>query len=190
MDNTWADKSAREGEIDEASMVEAARSDPAAFAELYMRYRGPIYRYLRSRAVNDEDAVDLTQQTFVRAFEAIGQYRNRGLPFGAWLFRIARNLSIDSHRRACPTTPWDLVPDRRVTMEANAPEMAALREESRSKLRNALDRMTVDQRELLALRFGSGLTMREIALIVGKTEGAVKKRVARTLESLRQHYDA
>ncbi|HET7037020.1 MAG TPA: sigma-70 family RNA polymerase sigma factor, partial [Thermomicrobiaceae bacterium] len=78
---------------EEAALVAAAKVDGAAFAALYRRHRGPIYRYLRARTRCDEDAADLTQQVFLKAFEALPRYQERGLPFAAWLFRLARNAA-------------------------------------------------------------------------------------------------
>ncbi|MDQ2741914.1 MAG: sigma-70 family RNA polymerase sigma factor, partial [Chloroflexota bacterium] len=91
---------ARSGWLDcgEAALVRIVQTDPDAFGELCVRYSGRLYSYLRARTQSDEDAADLTQQVFVKAFNALPRYRERGLPFGAWLFRIARNLLIDVQR--------------------------------------------------------------------------------------------
>src|SRR4051812_40918795 len=86
-------------ESQEADLVQAARREPAAFEPLYRYYLSPVYRYLRLRTASDEEAADLTQQVFLRALAALPDYRSKGLPFSAWLFRIARNAAIDAHRR-------------------------------------------------------------------------------------------
>lgn len=190
MDETPACSSERwREETDEGALVVASRSDPAAFGELYVRYRAPVYRYLRSRTGNEDDAVDLTQQVFLRALERLPSYQARGLPFAAWLFRIARNSAIDFYRRSHRADPKDIVQEMSRMPELDDPEAVALRDESRGMVNIALAQLTHEQRELLALRFGGELTMREIARVVGRTEGSVKKRIARALEALRRQYE-
>lgn len=176
-------------EMDEGALVAASRSDPAAFGELYVRYRAPVYRYLRSRTGNEEDAIDLTQQVFLRALERLPSYQARGLPFAAWLFRIARNAAIDFHRRSHRVDPRDIAQEMSRMPELDDPETVALRDESRGMVNIALAQLSDDQREMLALRYGGELTMREIARVLGRTEGSVKKRIARALEALRRHYE-
>lgn len=172
----------------EGALVEAARSDPNAFAELYTLYQAPIFRYLRARTENEDEAMDLMQQTFLRAFECLPTYRDRGLPFSAWLFRIARNIAIDWYRRARPLSSWDHAPDSLLRATEEGPEAAAISEESLGRLQQAAAELTTDQRELLALRFGSELTMREIGQVVGRSEDAVRKKLVRILADLRRHY--
>ena len=87
------------GDDEEPALVDAARSDPAAFVELHARYEACVWRYLRARTATEEDAADLTQQTFLQALDGLPRYRERGLSFAAWLFRIARNVATDHHRR-------------------------------------------------------------------------------------------
>ncbi len=86
-------------ESDDDQLVAAAQADPALFAALYRRYLTRVYRYARARVPTDEDAADATQQVFLQALDALPSYRARGVPFSAWLFRIARNATIDAHRR-------------------------------------------------------------------------------------------
>ncbi|MGH2448817.1 MAG: RNA polymerase sigma factor [Chloroflexota bacterium] len=175
--------------MDEALQVKAAQADPAQFSAIYLRYRVPIYRYLRSRTANDEDTIDLTQQVFLRAIEGLPRYRDRGLPFSAWLFRIARNTAVDAHRRARPSVPLDLVVAELTSDADKGPEASALRNEARARLETALSGLSLDQQELLVLRFGAELTMREIAQVVHRTEGAVKKQLGRALRLMKEQYD-
>ncbi|HEY7416489.1 MAG TPA: sigma factor, partial [Ktedonobacteraceae bacterium] len=72
----------------EAALIEAAKTNPAAFEPLYQRYKGRVYRYLFFRLRHEEDAADLTQQVFLKALSALPGYRIRNIPFAAWLFRI------------------------------------------------------------------------------------------------------
>src|SRR5438270_7946671 len=89
-------------ERDEAALVRAAQDDPAAFGALYEAHVDRVYAYFRSRTENIQDATDLTQQAFLQALDALPRYRPGKVPFAAWLFRIARNLAINFHRRRRP----------------------------------------------------------------------------------------
>lgn len=91
----------------EASLVRAAQADPRLFAALYQRYADRVYADLRARTSLPEDAADLTQQAFLQALDALPDYRPGRAPFAAWLFRIARNIAVDHHRRHRQTVTWD-----------------------------------------------------------------------------------
>lgn len=168
-----------------------AEVDSRAFAALYQRYLARVYRYLRTRTSSDEDAADLTQQVFANALDGLPKYQDRGLPFAAWLFRIARNVVVDHRRRRRDTIAWDSLPEALHPTDQRSegcPEAAVLRQEDLERLRDLLVRLDPDQRELLALRFAGGLTALEIAALVGKSEAAVRKQVARLLQTLKGRY--
>ncbi|HEU4793423.1 MAG TPA: sigma-70 family RNA polymerase sigma factor [Nitrolancea sp.] len=114
-------------------------------------------------------------------------YRNRGVPFAAWLFRIARNVAIDHARRKRITLTWDLLPEA-LHPTNTTPESVVLREEASEPLRVLLSQMDTGKRELLALRFAAGLTSREISAVVGKSEAAVKKQLTRILQTIKEQY--
>ena len=120
---------------DEVALVRAARQEPSAFAALYDRYLGRIYAYLRARTNNDEEAADLTQQVFLQALDALPRYREGRVPFAAWLFRIARNVAIDSHRRRRTSVAWDLVPEALQPVAAHDLEAGVLQREDIARLR-------------------------------------------------------
>ncbi|QBD75352.1 RNA polymerase sigma factor [Ktedonosporobacter rubrisoli] len=172
----------------EIQLVEAARANPADFAPLYNAYSMRVYRYLRTRASSDEDAADLTQQVFLKVLEALPGYRPRGIPFAAWLFRIARHVAIDHHRRHKNIQYWDLLSDIVQSPSEQDPEAVALKQENLARLRSLLARLDVQKRELLALRFAAGLSTVEIAQVVGKSHASVKKQITRTLQSLKEQY--
>ncbi len=86
---------------DEARWIAAAQASPNAFEPLYLRYRGRVYHYLRTRLNNDEDAADATQQVFLQALKALPKYKQRGIPFAVWLFRIAHHLADQSLQSQC-----------------------------------------------------------------------------------------
>lgn len=181
--------SAQNTEVDERSLVEAAQRDAAAFDALYQRYVTRIYRYIRLRVAQEQDALDLTQQVFLKAFDALPRYRPSGVPFSAWLFRIARNAITDHHRRWKSCVAWDFLPESLHPIADADPETTALRHESLDALQHALGTLDPYRRELLALRFASDLTVREIAAVLGKHEATVKSDLRRTLQRLKGLHD-
>ncbi len=170
---------------DEADLIRAAQIDSAAFDILYGRYVTRIYRYTVLRVSNEQDALDLTQQIFLRALAGLPRYRLADIPFGAWLFRIARNAVTDHHRRYKASIPWELVPLSLHPVSPDDPEAAALRQESNHEVRALLASQDDYRRELLALRFAGKLTVREIAAIVNKPDSTVKSDLRRTLFRLK-----
>lgn len=185
----------REGDIgsdgsgrDDMPLVEAARRDTAAFGALYERYRDRVYWYLLTRTRDPEDAADLLQQVFLRAFDAFPRYRPRKGPFAGWLFAIARNAAINFHHRQRATVAWDLVPEALRTPLVDDLEAGVLRREAVAQLRTAFATLDEDKRELLVLRFVAGLTAAEIAAVIGKGEAATKKSLSRTMQTLKERY--
>lgn len=174
---------------DERVLVQAARTDRAAFGVLYQRFYPQVYRFLHARLDGVEEAADLTQQVFVRALTALPGYRERGLPFAAWLFRIARNAAIDAARRQRHASAQGHLPDGASAGDTGDPERHALRHEAMDRLQVLLRGLDPERRDLLALRFAAGLTAREIAAVVGGGEAAVQKRLARTIRTLKEQYD-
>jgi len=170
---------------------EEARVDPADFGRLYERYRDNVYRYLLSRTQTTEEAEDLLQQTFLRAMDALPQYRRKKGPFVAWILGIARNLSVDAHRRRRANLQLDLVPEIFRAGEGSSVEAEVLQREDLSRLGVLFRGLPADKRELLILRFAAGLTVRDIAAVIGKSEDATKKQFSRLLKTLKdQYYDA
>jgi RNA polymerase sigma-70 factor (ECF subfamily) len=171
-------------DVDERALVAAAQRDPAAFDALYRRHLPAVYRYLRARLPSDDEAADLTQQVFLKAFEALPNYHERGLPFVAWLFRIARNAAIDAARVRRPSVAWQL------TRESAAPEAALPHELALGEFTDLLAPLAQDKRELLTLRFVVGLNSREIAAVLGLREATVRKQLSRSLQTLKERYRA
>ena len=176
-----------QGEIDgEVAMIEAAKKHPAAFEPLYHRYKERIYRYLFFRLRQEEDAADLTQQVFLKALSALPAYRSRGVPFAAWLFRIASRMTSDAYRSKKAHVSWEHLPDAdSLLIEADL-ETFLLHQERLDHLRQVLDQLDPVKRELLALRFSAGLSSAEIALVVGKSQAAVKRQLTRVLQGLKE----
>jgi RNA polymerase sigma-70 factor (ECF subfamily) len=161
----------------------AARDDTAAFESLYVRHRSAVYRYLRTRTTEGDDAADLTALTFERAFVAISRYRPGGSGVRAWLFGIARNASIDHGRRRLAAPPPERPPD-----PDEGPEARLVADEAAAELRRRVAALPPDQRDAIVLRFAGGLTAREIGTVLGKTEAASQKLVSRGLAVLKESY--
>lgn len=165
---------------DEAALVAAARHDADAFAVLYRHYVTPIYRYLYSRTGNTGEAQDLTAQVFLEALESLSRYRDRG-NFAAWLFTIARRRAIDHYRRT-PSVSLDDIDDlpARIDLVADLIERETL-----ERLGTLIAQLDAEQRELLQLRFAGDLTFRQIGVVQGRSEAAVKMALRRLVDHLR-----
>jgi RNA polymerase sigma-70 factor, ECF subfamily len=175
---------------DEATTISAAQVDPTAFDALYRRYLEPVYRYVRIQVPHLEDAADLTQQIFLQALDALPTYQARGLPFAAWLFRIARNAVIDSYRRRKGgAVSFELLPEDLHPVAGNDDPLTLVLEREREQRLHALVRaLPPHKQELLLLRFAGQLSSSEIALVVGRSPAAVQKQLTRILLELKGHY--
>ena len=162
----------------------AVQRDPDAFAGLYDRYVDDIYRYLIFRVRNTADAEDITEQVFLRAWQAIGSYRQLGRPFSAWLYSIARNLVIDHFRAARPDT--ELPADALAPAGFAEPPVVLEQTLALDRFRSALRELTADQQQVIILRFIEGLDYDEVAASLGKSAGAVRVIQHRALAKLRQ----
>jgi RNA polymerase sigma-70 factor (ECF subfamily) len=178
----------RERVMDEAAPAQRACDQPIAFETLYRDFRDRIYWYLLARTQQEEDAADLTQQVFVQALGALHQYHARKGSAAAWLFGIARHAAADLHRRRRITIAWDQLPAALHPNDGSDVEGDAVRRESLSRLAQLLTTLPKDKRDLLALRFAGGLTIPEIAAVVGKSAEATRKQLTRTLQSLEEQY--
>jgi RNA polymerase sigma-70 factor, ECF subfamily len=165
--------------------VEAAKDgDPEAFGALFDHFYGPVYRYVAARVGRPSDAEDLAQLVFVKALEALPRYELRGVPFGGWLFRLARNVVIDHVRTRREHVTLDIIVQQS-TEDDGPDELAALRQDMDS-VAFALRRLTPEQREAIQLRFFAGLSAREAALAMGRQEGTVRGLQFRAIAALRR----
>jgi RNA polymerase sigma-70 factor, ECF subfamily len=183
-------------EPSDATLVRRTQQgDASAFAILHRRYYTRIYRLALFQCRKREDAEDIAAETFVKAITHLGSFQLRGETIFPWLARIASNLIIDQGRRASSQkfisldsntqsefrTLLENLPDSGPT-----PEMLAEHTELQEMLRMALTGLPADQSEAILLRFGSDLSLREIATHFGRTEGAIKSLLHRGLVNLRE----
>ena len=171
----------------EAALVERARVEPEAFGQLYELYVDRVYSYIYHRVGNVQEAEDLTARTFYRALEKLDTYEDRGLPFSAWLFRIAHNLVANWHRDQSRRPVVSL--DEAYSGPPQHPEAAAEHAEEEDAMLEAIRTLPDDRQKLLLFKFSEGMSNLEIAAILGRTEGAVKSLYHRTLLSLREEME-
>lgn len=168
----------------EAELIQKAISgDSNAFANLYDTYVDEIYRFILHRVGNQQTAEDLTSQVFLKAWDNLGRYKMRGSPFGAWLFKIARNIVIDYYRTQKVTLPLEAEALSKPDPTANVAKEVEQRLQG-EWLREILLRLTEDQREVLTLKFVNGLKTAEVAKVMGKRQGAIRALQMRALQAL------
>jgi len=170
---------------DQALLARAARGDREAFGALYERYVSRIYSYIFYRTGNHHDAEDLTARVFFRAMRHIGNYKDHGVPFSAWLYRIAHNLVANWHRDNSRRPEFFLGDGFPILQDWEHPEWALLQAEEQEILLRTIRRLPADRQQLLILKFVDHLSNAEIGQIMGRTEGAIKSLYHRTLITLR-----
>jgi RNA polymerase sigma-70 factor, ECF subfamily len=171
---------------EEKRLVAAAQRDPAAFGPLYERYTDQIYRYIYRRVGDHDEAEDLTAQAFQQALAALPAYQWRGLPFGAWLYRIAGNLIIRHRKvrgREVIVEHVERIVDERGSF--SDPADALLRQASTDQLLAAVRELSHDQQQALVLKYSHGMTNQQVGALMGRTEGGVKQLVHRAMLVLR-----
>ena len=176
--------------LTEAALVELAKEDPEAFGELYRRCVDRIYTYIYYRTGNAADAEDLTARTFHQALSHLPKYTDHGVPFVAWLYRIAHNLVANHHRSH---SRWKLtsLEDLELTGKpADGPERVAESNERRRALWSAIRRQPEERQRLLILKYADRLSNEEIGAMMGRTESAIKSLYFRTLKALKADLEA
>ena len=170
-----------ENEPDEKLLIETAQRDPRRFADLYRVHFDRVYAYVARRVATRSDAQDLTAEVFQQALANLGRFEWRGVPFAAWLYRIAANAVTDHHHRT--------VRDHNVFLN---PELACEEHESaerRASVYRAVRELPADQRRVIEMRFAEDRSIAEIAWVLGRSEGAVKQLQFRALGRLRALLD-
>lgn len=168
----------------DAALIQAAQANPEYFAALYEKYAEPLYRFIFFRVGQDAAAAeDLTAEVFVKALRDLPNYEDRGYPYSTYLYRLARNICID-HYRTQQHQPHEL----EVATDVTAAHDPALQTDIQllwQKLRS-YDPITI---EVFTLRYLDGLSFDEISQMVGKSSGALRTLVSRTISQLQKEYD-
>lgn len=157
----------------------------SAVGELYDRHHVSIFRYVRSRVQDQGLAEDLTGETFTRMVTGLPGYRSRGVPFRAWLYRIARNLVVDHYRKESGRLSVPLEHAERTGEPGSNPASVIEHKLTLEQVQRALAGLDPTQQEVVVLRFLLGLSLREVAKTLGKTVAAVKSLQHRGLKALR-----
>jgi RNA polymerase sigma-70 factor, ECF subfamily len=165
--------------------IQAAQRDRNAFAPIYERYVDQIYAYVYAMTRDTALAEDVTAATFAKALEELPRFEWRGVPYSAWLYRVAGNMTARSKRR-----PGWIELQPHMTADFTDPADLAEAGERAARVRAAVATLPQDQRRAILLRFGGGLHNREIAGIMRRSEGAVKLLTFRGLTALRRHLGA
>jgi len=169
----------------EDAIERARHGDADAFGLLYDRFQPEILRYLAHRTGDPDTAEDLAQQVFLKAWQAIPRYEARGVPFKAWLYRMAHNQMVDYFRTRRPTADLEGIDPPE---EAEA-ESLVLALEMSAALAQALSRLSEDHRQVLTLRFLMEKSAREIGEIMGRKEVTVRGLQMRALQALRREIE-
>ena len=167
-------------EADERLLIEAAQQDPARFADLYELNFERVYAYVVKRVQDRAESEDLTAEVFHQALANLKRFEWRGIPFAAWLFRIAANLITDRWQRSGREVgDEDLIGAAQVS-PAEIEEV-----ERRTTLFRLVDALPAEQKRVLVLRFVDQKSIKEVAKEMCRTEGAVKQLQFRALSTLR-----
>ena len=164
---------------DELLLIEAAQKNSARFGDIYERYFDRVYAYIARRVGNRDAAQDLTADVFHRALANIGKYESRGVPFAAWLFRIAANAIADKWKHAARESGNPAMEE----IEAGKSDCDAA--EHRAQLFQSVRTLPADQRRVIQMRFAEEKSIRDIAQALRKSEGAIKQLQFRAIQNLR-----
>ncbi len=170
---------------DEESLVRRAKQgDQKAFAELYEEHFDRIYRYVALRIGDKTEAEDMTQQVFLNALQSISSFKWKGVPFAAWLYRIAHNQVVDYLRKRNKQAAIPL--DESLVSSDSNPQLKAEHSLDIEQLLLATKRLTEAQREVISLRFTGELSIAQVAKIMGKSQGAIKALQHSAIVALRK----
>jgi len=169
----------------EATLIaQAIAGNADAFGELYLLHLDAIYRYVYYRVGDGAEAEDLTEQVFLKAWEALPGYQQRGYPFSSWLYRIAHNTVADYHRRQKPEVPMPS-PEKVEKRDQHRPPLEqVIATEEAATLATAIAQLSEEQQQVIILRFIEGLSHAEVARILAKSEGACRVIQHRALAAL------
>ena len=172
-------------DADERRMIEAAQRDPSRFGDLYERHFNRVYAFVVRRVRDRDVAEDVTSDVFHKALAALPQYEFRGVPFGAWLIRIAANALHDRARRPGDEPLVGEVGGSEPAIDDDLDEIERL-----AAVFRFVDQLPADQRAVIVERYVEERSIREVAAHLKKTEGAVKQLQLRALQTLRSRMEA
>lgn len=169
-------------EVDTAErlLIEAAQKNPARFAEIYENHFDLVYGFIARRVGSRDVAEDLTSDVFHKALAGLPRFEWRGVPFGAWLIRIASNAIIDRAKHAAKESNIAALDQ---PAEVSPKEVEEI--EQRARLFKLVDQLPPDQRRVIVLRFAEEKSIREVANDLARSEGAIKQLQFRALQNLR-----
>lgn len=171
--------------LDDARLIERAkRGEVEAFGCLYERYLESIYRYIRTRVAEDRTAEDLTETVFLRSFESLSRYKEKGLRFSAFLYQIARNLLVDHYRQKEEELPLESA-DQISVSPSRIDDIIVIQDQV-DRLRVGLEALPEEYREIIRLRVLLELSTAECAQWTGRSEGAVRVLLHRAMKALKR----
>ena len=168
---------------EEKLIKDAIRGEASAFGLLYDHYQPQIYRFIYLKVNHREEAEDLTHQVFLNAWQNIEKYNFRGFPFSSWLYRIARNKTIDYYRTKKENIDLTIITEEIISIDKNTDEIidTVLNAE---KVKKTIKQLKPSEQEVIILRFIEELSLNETAKIMGKTVTAVKLIQHRAIKNL------
>ena len=173
-------------EVNAENAVNLARSgNSEAFSFLYNQNVNRIYNYIFYRVGSEHDAEDITSRVFYRAFGHIKKYEDKGVPFSAWLYRIAHNLIANWHRDRHRRKEVSLDDQPEIPHRVDLPETWIEKKQELELLLRGIRRLAPERQQLILLKFLDDLSNAEIAVIMGRTEGAIKSLYHRSLIALK-----
>ncbi len=171
--------------LDDARLIERAkRGEVEAFGCLYERYLESIYRYIRTRVAEDRTAEDLTETVFLRSYESLSRYKEKGLRFSAFLYQIARNLLVDHYRQKEEELPLESA-DQISVSPSRIDDIIVIQDQV-DRLRVGLEALPEEYREIIRLRVLLELSTAECAQWIGRSEGAVRVLLHRAMKALKR----
>ncbi|TET97232.1 MAG: sigma-70 family RNA polymerase sigma factor [Anaerolineales bacterium] len=171
--------------LDDARLIERAKQgEVEAFGCLYERYLESIYRYIRTRVAEDRIAEDLTETVFLRSFESLSRYKEKGLRFSAFLYQVARNLLVDHYRQEEEELPIESADQ--ISVSPSRMDDTIVHQDQVDSLRVGLEALPEEYREIIRLRVLLELSTKECAQWIGRSEGVVRVRLHRAMKALKR----
>ena len=170
---------------EEQLIKSAVGGDSSAFGSLYDRYQPAIYRFIVVKVGSREEAEDITHHVFLSAWQNMGTYKHRGHPFSSWLYQIARNMVIDHYRSRKDDVSLDKLDPESSIIPAVAQSDLSIKLQL-EKVHHAIKELKPDYQDVIILRFIEDLPLKETAVILKKSEGAVKLAQHRAIKELKK----